>query len=173
MKLEKKWMFPYLILRVKGLVTWSNFGEWYKFSTILVHIQNLASSKIRLDVKINSKISCRRTLMIAQYGTGTFSLREAVCFALKRELMSEALPRPDSPTSIRFSWKPCLSPIITINEPVDYMAQAVMIWCWAKTFMRLETWDFHGPTLPMAQVMSLPRIKIIRGKRHIKKQVHW
>ena len=28
-------------------------------------------------------------------------------------------------------------------------------------------------TLPMAQVMYLPRIKIIRAKRHIKKQVQW
>ena len=27
---------------------------------------------------------------------------------------------------------------------------------------------FHGLTLPMAQVMPLPRIKIIRGKRHKK-----
>jgi len=77
--------------------------------------------------------------------------------------------------------------ILTINEPVDYMAQAVMIlmrgkditWAigrvghesqdffWPETAQK--SLDFHGPTLPMAQVMSLPRIKIISSKRHIKK----
>ena len=31
---------------------------------------------------------------------------------------------------------------------------------------------FHGPTLSMALVISLPHSKIIRGKPHIKKQVH-
>ena len=40
------------------------------------------------------------------------------------------------------------------------------LWFWCRTQNSL---NFHGPTLPMAQVMFLPRIKIIRGMRHIKK----
>ena len=36
-----------------------------------------------------------------------------------------------------------------------------------------KTGSTFNPTLPMAQVMSLPRIQIIRAKRHTKKQVHW
>jgi len=36
-----------------------------------------------------------------------------------------------------------------------------------------KTGETFNPTLPMAQVMSLPRIKIITAKRHIKKQVYW
>jgi len=37
----------------------------------------------------------------------------------------------------------------------------------ARAVWAPKSWDFHGPTLPMAQVMSLPRSKIIRVKRHI------
>ena len=52
---------------------------------------------------------------------------------------------------------------LTINEPVDYMVRAVMILIRGKNIM----W----PNPSNGQVMSLPRIKIIRGKCHIKKQV--
>ena len=48
--------------------------------------------------------------------------------------------------------------VITINEPVDYMARAIMILMRGK-----DAGNWKGPPLPIAQVMSLPRIKIIRG----------
>ena len=62
--------------------------------------------------------------------------------------------------------------ILTINEPVDYMAWAVLILMLGKDILRAigRSW----PPLPIAQVTSLPRSKIKRGKRHIrKKQIHW
>ena len=43
----------------------------------------------------------------------------------------------------------------------------------ASAILGPKTGKTFNPTFPMAQVMSLPRIKIITAKRHIKKQVHW
>ena len=73
--------------------------------------------------------------------------------------------------------------VITINEPVDYMAHAVMILMREKDITRVigkvglkvkpVLGQTFNTTLTMAQVMSLPHIKIITAKHHIKKQVHW
>ena len=38
----------------------------------------------------------------------------------------------------------------------------------SRLFWAQKSLDFHGPTLPMAQVTLLPLRKFIRGKRHIK-----
>ena len=57
--------------------------------------------------------------------------------------------------------------VITINEPVDYMAWALMILMRGKDIMRAI-----GRAC-LAQVMSLPRSKTIKGKGNVKKQVHW
>ena len=82
----------------------------------------------------------------------------------------------------------CSHVILTINQPVDYMAWGFMIFMWGVDITRaigrvglkvepvlgpkqaiLSTQPFQWPKY----LMYLPCIKILTAKCHIKKQVHW
>ena len=63
---------------------------------------------------------------------------------------------------------------ITIDEPVDYMARAVMILMWGKDIMRAigrvgpqKVKTFMAQPFQWPKVMSLPCSKTIRGKQYI------
>ena len=63
--------------------------------------------------------------------------------------------------------------LLTINEPVDYMARAVIILMRGKDIMRaigrvgFKVEPVLGPEIALATASA------IWAKRHIKKQVHW
>ncbi len=64
--------------------------------------------------------------------------------------------------------------LLSINVPVVYMTVLGLNGARFATIFRAQTsLDFQGPPLPMALVMDVARVKIIKSKRHIKKQVHW